>query len=94
MHCHVVGLRAYLSTEGKRGHALAVNVTSRAALVMNSLNPQKPTELPPSSRCVNTEQRAEHRNAHLKVFHGWQMVFGEKRSQAFESPRSARSDSL
>ncbi len=68
MHCHVVGLRAYVSTEGKRGHALAVNVTSRAALVMNSLNHQK-THRAPSVQPMR-EHRAEGRASLSRMANG------------------------
>lgn len=78
-----------------------MNVTSRAALVMldlaNNINHQKiPQSSIPSSRCMNTEQRAECSQKHSseKSFTDGKWCLERKRSQAFESPLSARSDSL
>lgn len=78
---------------------MAVNATSRAALVMldlaNSLNHQKTPQSSLRPADAWTQSRGPSTGTLIwKVFHGWQIVFGEKRSQAFESSRSARSDSL
>ncbi len=63
----------------------------------NSINHQKiPQSSTPSIWCVNTEQRAERRQKHSseKTFTDGKWCLERKRSQAFESPLSARSDSL